>query len=372
MSVSGARTAGSEAVNQVPLSSDSPASWADAVATWESYKTEKKTENLVFVGTGEENHDEIRVAPYSHRFQQRYTQMQYGKIQGFIKGALSEYEDPYLVILTFSTSTTTPAGQLRPPIDHMDELLGTWGDGVYYELQRVMAGDRKRDPWEPREDWEYLYILEPTTDEGMVPGGYAHAHVGIVVDGAVEDLRFESVLDRHIQEAPNATGDAHELEDAIEVKKAEDLGNPGAYLFKYLGKSWNLEQMEDYERRFAALLFDQGRQRFRASNGAQRWMQRDEEDSEAGEWMFAGVATDEQAEQLREFEDYEDFMIATGQDVTGLRAWLQEEHAVRRANRRKEKDRQRSEMTEEEVWRLMKAGAPMPQERGDRPPPAGS
>ncbi len=311
-------------LENVSAKSDTPATWGDLVVEWKEYVREKSTQNLVFVGDGEDNHDEIMTAPYSHRFTQEYTKMQYAKIQDFIRGALGEYEDPHLVFLTFSASTTTPTGDPRPPIDHMNEVVDTWGEGVYYELNQVMDGARKSDPWEPREDWEYLYILEPTTNEGHVPGGYAHAHAAIVVDGPVESHRFESVIDRHITEAPNATAQAHEFEDAIEVKEAESLNNPGAYMFKYLGKSWDVDGMEDYEERFAALIFDQERQRFRPSNGAQRWMERDGEESEKGEWIFAGVATDEQTYELTEYEDLQDFAIAKGQ---GLRAWLRKRKA---------------------------------------------
>jgi len=355
-------------LEKIPAKTDSPATWGDMVAEWREYLREKKTQNLVFVGQGEDNANEIRVAPYSHRFQQEYTEMQYAKIQDFIRGALSEYTDPHLVFLTFSTSTTTPTGDPRPPIDHMNEVVDTWGNGVYYELNQVMDGSRKSDPWEPREKWEYLYILEPTTNKGHMPGGYAHAHAALVVDGEIDGRRFESVVDRHLVEAPNATAQAHEFEDAIEVKQAEELGNPGAYMFKYLGKSWDVSGMADYEERFAALLFDQGRQRFRASNGAQRWLQRDEDDSESGDWMFAGVASDEQAEELRDYEDYEDFLVATGPNVTGLRTYLQEEDAKRRADQEKERRREKARVSRQEMDARIRAGIPMPWE-GDRPPP---
>lgn len=307
-------------LENIPLRQGTRATWGDSVANWKQYLREKANESMVFVGTGGRTEGEIATAPYSHRFRQEYTEMQYAKIQSFIRGSLSEYEDPHLVFLTFSTSTTTPAGELRPPLEVMDEVVDTWGDGVYYELKRVMAGDRKRDPWAPREDWEYLYILEPTTNEGHVPGGYPHGHAALVVEGEVEGERFESVINRHLAEAPNATGDAHEFDTAIEVKPAEELNNPGAYLFKYLGKSWNTEEMEDYEERFAALLKESERQRFRASNGGQRWMQIDEDESEAGEWDFAGILENDRLEELLEHDDAAEFCEA--HDVRQVREWI--------------------------------------------------
>lgn len=370
MSATGA-VVGASSVDLVQPRAGSPSTWTDLVARWESYVEEKEGQRLVFIGSGAENDGELMTAPYSHRFQQGYTRMQYAKIQGFIRGALDEYDDPYLVFLTFSTSTLAPTGEPRPPLDHMDELLDTWGDGVYYELNRVMAGDRKRDPWTPREDWEYLYILEPTTDAGYVGGGYAHAHAAIVVDGEVDPARFESVVTRHLVEAPNARGEAHEFDDTIEVRRAADLGNPGAYLFKYLGKSWDVDEMTDYERRFAALLFDQGRQRFRASNGAQRWMKRDEDESEAGEWTFAGVATERQARELREYDGLEDFLIATNE--LGVRSWLQKHR--KEGVREGEEGPRPLKMSHEEFFAGgYERGRPVPMvggsaPEGDRPPP---
>jgi len=354
-------------LENVPLREGTPATWGDSVTNWERYLREKDDQYLVFVGEGQENQGEIVTAPYSHRFQQEYTRMQYAKIQDYIGGSLSEYDDPYLAILTFSTTTTTPAGDPRPPLDHLDELLDPWTDGVYYELNRVMEGDRKRDPWEPRPEWEYLWILEPTTDEGLIPGGYAHAHVGIVVDGEVSENRFESVIDRHIVECPGATGDAHELDSAVEVKQAESLGNPGAYLFKYLGKSWDTESMEDYEKRFAALLFEEGRQRFRPSNGAQRWMQREGEESEAGSYMFAGIAGEAEALELAEFEDYTDFLLAT--NARGLRSWLAKRRgSMQQTLADEDRDEDEPELDPESFWQREVSGHPGPS-LADRPPP---
>lgn len=213
-----------------------------------------------------------------------------------------------------------------------------------------------------------MKILEPTTNEGEVPGGYAHSPVGIVVDGEVSAERFESVIDRHLAECPGTLGQAHEMDNAIEVKRAGELNNPGAYLFKYLGKSWDMEEMEDYEERFAALLFEEGRQRFRASNGAQRWMKRDEEESESGDWIFAGIADEELVGELFEYEDHEDFLIATR--ASGLRSWLSRRRGVGLDHDRVEerRERRREQVTEQEVAARLKAGIPMPWE-GDRPPP---
>ena len=304
-------------LRKVGLTDNSTATWGDAVDAWEQYIAEKEDQMLVFI---DRETGEFSAGMYSHRFRNSYTKMQYAKIQGFIRGALSEYDDPHLGLLTLSNSSLKPNGKPKPPLDHLDELLGSW-ESVYYELKQVMESVRVSDPWDARE-WEYLWILEPHTDEGRVPGGYGHVHIGIVADGDLEPERFESVISKHLVNCEGATADAHELDDSVEVKPAEELNNPGAYLWKYLGQSWDVQEMEDYEKRFAALLRESGRRRLRASEGAQRWMQRPESESAKGDYTFAGVGSAEAvSELLSEYDDHDDFKIATEMSVRG---WLNE------------------------------------------------
>ena len=351
-------------LRNVSLSERSAATWGDAVAAWEQYVREKEDQMLVFINrdTGE-----FSAGMYSHRFRQSYTKMQYAKIQGFCRGALEAYDDPHLAILTLSNSSLKPNGEPKPPIDHLEELLGSWPK-VYRELVAVMNGERASDPWGARE-WEYLWILEPHTDEGRVPGGYGHVHVGIVADGDLEPERFESVISKHLLECEGARGDAHELESAIDVRPASELNNPGAYLFKYLGESWDVEGMEDYERRFAALLRETGRRRLRASNGAQDWMKREGEAS--GDYIFAGVGrADAVAKLLEDYEDVEDFRIATGM---GVREWLNGRTSRELETGHRWEDTQDVSHEEFEVYgyadgrRSMRVLGSGPD--GDRPPP---
>jgi hypothetical protein len=290
----------------------------DTVAKWEQYREEKDEQSLVFVGDGARNAGEFLTVPYSHRFTDEYTRMQYAQMMDFCRGAVDEYDDPHVVLLALTGSTTTPAGEMRAPFDHMDELLSSWDRGVRYELNHVMEADRKKDDYEAME-WEYLQIREPTTEAGDVPGGYLHIHPVIVCDGHPGRKRFERVIDKHVEKCELALPEGHEYDTSIQVMEADEIANLGAYLFKYLGKSWTGEY-EPHQRRFNAMLWESGRRRFQPSEGAQRWMRR-EEGSDGGSYRFVGVGQNEKVAELAEYDDVGDFRI---DKEVGVGEWLNE------------------------------------------------
>jgi len=321
MSGNGAVSGGGPGIEAVPLREDSAARWGDSVTQWRQYVDKKEGQSLVFIGDSERNKDEFLVAPYTHRFLDEYTSMQYAQLMDFARGARDEYDDPHVVLLGLTASTTTQAGNLRPPLDHLDELLSAWDRGVRYELNHVMEADRQKDDYKPL-DFEYLQIREPHTDSGDVPGGYAHIHPVIVCDGEPERERFERVIDKHVEKCDLAQYSAHNHDESIDIRRMDEIGNLGAYLFKYLGKSWGGD-LEPYQRRFNALLWESGRRRFQPSDGAQRWMSR--EDSESVQsWIFAGVANEEKVARLEGYDDAEELRI---DKEMGVRSYLNEREA---------------------------------------------
>jgi hypothetical protein len=281
-------------------------SWSGLVSEHEAYLEEKRDKSLVFVGDGYENDGEIMSVPYTHRWTREYTERQYAQMHDFVRGAMGEYDDPYIVIFPALTASTTDArGEYRAPLDHFDQLKQSWSRGVRYELHEVMEADRKKDTY-PSREWEYLQVWEPTTDAGYTEGGYAHCHPVVVCDGKVEAERFRSVMEKHVEKCGWAKPAAHDVNE-IDIRPLDDLANPAAYLFKYLSKSWGGDP-EPYQRRFDALLHETGYRRFQPSDGAQRWMEREE--SEAAEpWLFAGVAEPTQIETLEQYSGVEEFQI---------------------------------------------------------------
>lgn len=276
--------------------------WDGLVAEFEVWLDEKDAQRLVFV---EKVTGELLVVPASHRFQHDYTRMQRAKMGSFERGMREEFDDPTLYLVSPTVSTTrlgapyppTTVDHLRPPIDVFDELKEGWRSlyrKLRYELRDV--------------EHEYLWIFEPTTDDGGVPGGYPNFHIAIVTDGPLQRQRLERIVDHWVDSCPNAGASANSYEQTIKGGTFTD-DNIGAYLFKYLGKSWNREEITGYERRFNALLWETGYRRFQPSDGAQRWMKLTDDESDDREWSFSGVCDASTAAELSEFDDHTEFRI---------------------------------------------------------------
>lgn len=300
----------------IPVRSDSPVRWDALVREHESYREEKAGKSLVFVGDGLENAEEIMTVPYTHRWTKEYTQREYARMQDFVRGAKDEYNDPHVVIFpALTASTMTATGDARPPLDHFEQLKRSWARGTRYELTHSMNADREKDRY-PAREWEYLQVWEPTTDAGRAPGGYAHMHPVVVCDGKVGAERFRSVLEKHVEKCEWASTEAHDL-DGIMIDRLDELSNPAAYLFKYLGKSWDLDDAEPYQQRFNGLLHETGYRRFQTSDGAQRWMRDDDGATEP--WIYAGVADPDEVATLEQYEDAREFQVDR---ETGVRSYL--------------------------------------------------
>lgn len=302
-------------------------SWQGLVAEHDAYIEEKRDKSLVFVGAGVENGGEIMTSPYTHRWTKRYVEQQYAKMNQFVRGAEGEYDDPYVVIFPALTASTTDArGEYRAPLDHFDQLKRSWSRGVRYELNKVMNASRKKDAY-PAREWEYLQVWEPTTDAGYTEGGYAHLHPVVVCDGKVGVERFRSVMEKHVEKCDWAKLEAHDV-NAIDIRPLDELTNPAAYLFKYLSKSWQPDDSDPYQRRFDALLHETGYRRWQPSDGAQRWMQLEDDDDGGDPWTFAGIGDPDDLEYLREYEDAVEFEIVHEMGVSTYLQGHEEPEAV--------------------------------------------
>jgi len=286
----------------VPLVHGAERTWDDLVRDFKGYVAETGSKRLYF----RSDDGDDRFGEYTHRFMNRYTERQYAEMKSFEEGASEDYDDLTTVMLTFTASTTERDDSPRPPIEHLRDVLEPW-DCVRYELYHSMNADRQKDNCHPIEDWEYLRVLEPTTDDGDVMGGYAHQHVAVVVDGDVSKERFKSVIDKHVEKCPTATASAHQYDDVIGIHDGDDIENLGAYLFEYLGKSYYGEGAKAYETAFDALLWDTGKRRFQPSDGAQEWMKYDEGDEEdKKDWTFQGAVHKTILDEFRD-SDHDDF-----------------------------------------------------------------
>jgi len=263
--------------------------WGEAVDRFDGWYEDKRDTKIV-VENGRGERTGFRTP---NRFTPEYREMLYAKAQS-LERALRDRWGRLLhtAMVTLTASSTDDAGRPRPPVDHLDDLLASW-EAVRRALSRSLDG----------RDWEYLAILEPHES------GYAHVHVGVFVKGPVVAEQFQPVLDAHLRNCPTAGEDAHQLfdengePDAVSVHRAADrrdldgIENLGAYLASYMAGEYGAEanQMPEYIRGFYALMWATGRQWWRPSNGAQEYMQPEEESQEDDEelaenWRFVGIA----------------------------------------------------------------------------------
>jgi len=229
-----------------------------------------------------------------NRFTPEYREMLYAKAQSLERGLRERWGRLlHTAMVTLTASSTDAEGNPRPPVEHLNDLLGSW-EAVRRALSRVLDG----------REWEYLAILEPHAS------GYAHVHLGVFVKGPVVAEQFRPVLDAHLRNCPTATEDAHRVvdedgeEDTVTVRQVADRANGGggvenlgAYLAAYMAGEYGEEatEMPGHVQRFYATLWATGRQWFRPSNGAQELMQPDGDDGdgdqeEIEEWRVVGLA----------------------------------------------------------------------------------
>jgi hypothetical protein len=272
--------------------------WEEAVTRFDAWYEDSRQGKIVV----ENERGERTGFNTPNRFTPEYREMLYAKAQSLESGLKERWGRLlHTSMLTLSCSTTDDQGNLRPPVEHLEELLSSW-EAVRRALSRVLDG----------REWEYLAILEPHTERSA---GYAHVHLGVFVKGPVVAEQFQPVLDAHVRNCPGAGAEAHravveddEDDGAVSVRRTADrrngpggLENMGAYLCAYMAGEYGTEatEMPEYVRGFYATMWATGRQWFRPSNGAQELMQPedDEDDDEDGDeieenWELVGLAPD--------------------------------------------------------------------------------
>lgn len=262
--------------------------WSEAEERWEVWYSEQRDVETVVQGV---ESGDVKGFRTPNRFTPEYRERRYAQAQQLERSLREQWGKLlHTAMVTLTTTSTDGRGRPRPPVDQLTELLGSW-DAVRRALNRVLEG----------REWEYLAILEPHKT------GYVHVHVGVFVKGPVVAEQFQPVIDAHLRNCEGAGREAHELtgdDGVVSVHrvtrnrwKEGGIQNLGAYLSAYIAGDYGAEAtaQEEYVRRFYALMWATGRQSFRPSNGAQKYMkppddEDDEEDWQEEEWELVGIA----------------------------------------------------------------------------------
>mgnify|MGYP006277449519 CR=1 FL=1 len=263
-------------------------SWREATRRWRDYIRDSGETAAVF-----ENPEGEQVKGSDpNRFMPDYADKQYAKLKDLERGIRQDYRTPFTAMLSLTASSTSEQGEPLPPVDHLDDLLGSW-EAVRRALSRCLEGRR----------WEYLAILEPHAS------GYLHVHIAVFVDGWVRRSTFEPVIEAHLRNCERAGRDAHTIEDgtAVSVNRvgrdargnhataegaefdSKSLSNLGSYLAEYLG-TYGDDPLDapDHQQKANAVLWATGRQRWRPSQGAQEYMATNRGE-EVSTWEFVGI-----------------------------------------------------------------------------------
>jgi hypothetical protein len=252
-------------------------SWREAVHRWRDYIRDSRETAAVFEGPGGD-----RVTGSSpNRFDPDYADKQYAKLKDLERGLRENWGKLlHTVMLTFTASSTTAEGDPVGPVDHLDDLTGSW-DAVRRELNRVLDG----------REWEYLWILEPHES------GYLHRHLAVFVKGPVEGGEFAPVIEAHLRNCEGAGRDAHDVADESTIsvnrvaneRNADEIGNLGTYLAEYLG-TYGDDALEapDQQQMANAVLWGTGKRRWQPSQGAQSYMATNR-GGDVSLWEFVGI-----------------------------------------------------------------------------------
>jgi len=279
--------------------------WGVGIERFAGWYSEKRDTQIVV--ENEVNEREAFRTP--NRFTPEYREMLYAKAQSLERELRGRWGRLlHTGIVTLTASSTDEDGRPRPPVEHLLDLLESW-EAVRRALSRVLDG----------RNWEYLAILEPHES------GYTHVHIGVFAKGPIVAEQFQPVLDAHLRNCPTAGAEAHQAvdedgqEDSVTVRRVSDrrnggggVENLGAYLAAYMAGEYGAEatEMPEYVQAFYAVMWATGKQWFRPSNGAQEYMQPDEEGEEEGpalDWELIGISpSGEPEDEVIEIDPEED------------------------------------------------------------------
>jgi hypothetical protein len=140
------------------------------------------------------------------------------------------FEDPHIALISVSGSSTPDGGRIGP-VDLLSELNSTWSNHTYHAVRNTL-----RTLGFESDEWQYDRRAEPHTGKRGNKAGinacYGHEHIILVIDGEVTADELRPIVEKHVEKCDYAGPSAHG-EDAIEVRKPDDLTDVSAYVADY-------------------------------------------------------------------------------------------------------------------------------------------
>lgn len=188
--------------------------------------------------------------------------------------AEGEFIQPVTVMMSLTASGVSADGTPRPVVDHERGIREAWSgsrSSVKRTLRYVLEDKLGLNP----EDYVWWFQTEPHPGDGP-NAGYAHAHPVVILDlaeasvGSVSAEMFRPVIAKHVAECPGAEWSGHGLDDAVEVKLPEEIGDWASYVAEYVAVDTETDLLErsDEHLIYAAAMWASTSQKYSKSGTA--------------------------------------------------------------------------------------------------------
>ena len=181
-----------------------------------------------------------------------YQSRQYAQIQGMkrqlvggeypngeMTGGL--YAEPVTVLFSLTASSLRADGSHRPPVDHDREIREAWkgsSESVKRTLRYVLEDKLGLEPG----DYAWWWQSEPHPGPQKDATAYSHSHPVVVFDAAecddamaaTDPETYRAVVAKHIEECDGAGWDAHDRDNAVSVREADEIDDFASYVAEYL------------------------------------------------------------------------------------------------------------------------------------------
>jgi hypothetical protein len=154
------------------------------------------------------------------------------------------FEEPVATMFSLTGSGYRVPGEpesgLRPICDHDRDIRDAW-TGSSGSVKRTLRYVLEDSLGLSSDEYTWHYQSEPHPGDST-NAGYSHAHPILVFDGAAANTEpdaissetFRPVVAKHIAECDGATWDGHSLENAVEVRTADEINSLSGYAAKYV------------------------------------------------------------------------------------------------------------------------------------------
>ena len=194
-----------------------------------------------------------------------YQSRQYARLQGLKRQLIGgeypnggvvegEFSDPVTVLFGLTASSLRDDGSFRPVVDHDREVREAWS-GSSSSVKRTLRYVLEDKLGLESDEYAWWWQSEPHPGPEMDATAYSHSHPVVVLDGstatqaATDPETYRPVVAKHVAECDGAGWDAHDLDDAVTVREADEIEDFAGYVAEYLSVAPDddlLERSDEY------------------------------------------------------------------------------------------------------------------------------